>query len=49
MTWLETLFGISPDGGNGFSEAILVAALVMMLGTVGAALRAVHRRRHYGR
>jgi hypothetical protein len=26
MDWIEQIFGISPDGGDGSSEALIVAA-----------------------
>lgn len=27
MDWIERLFGISPDGGNGVTEAVILAAV----------------------
>jgi len=34
MDWIETLFGISPDGGDGTAEAAIVLASVIVIGTV---------------
>ena len=32
MDWIETLFGISPDGGDGTTEAAIVFACVLVAG-----------------
>jgi len=40
MNWLETVFGISPDGGNGVTE------LIVAVGVALAFAMAVLRRRH---
>ncbi|MFI0606276.1 MAG: hypothetical protein ACH37Z_00090 [Anaerolineae bacterium] len=37
MDFIETIFGISPDGGNGMFEAVLIAA------AAGVIMFAVHR------
>jgi len=34
MDWIERLFGISPDGGDGTSEAAIVFALIVIVGAV---------------
>jgi hypothetical protein len=31
MTWIEDFFGISPDGGNGMFEALLLVAVALIL------------------
>ena len=38
MDWIEEQIGISPDGGNGAVEFLLLAALMFLL--VGLVLRA---------
>ena len=38
MNWLETVFGISPDGGNGMAE-LLVALLVALVLATGVVAR----------
>lgn len=32
MHFIEWIFGIAPDGGNGFFEAVVFAAVVFSLG-----------------
>lgn len=39
MDFIERLFGISPDGGNGMTEAMFVAAIAAIV------VLAVYRRR----
>jgi hypothetical protein len=34
MDWIETLFGVSPDGGDGTTEAAIIFACVVVLGAV---------------
>jgi hypothetical protein len=34
MDWVERLFGVSPDGGDGTSEAAVVFACIIILGAV---------------
>jgi hypothetical protein len=34
MDFIETWFGISPDGGNGSTEFIYIMALVVVLGVL---------------
>ncbi len=34
MDWIERLTGLSPDGGDGTSEAAIVLALVIVLAAV---------------
>jgi hypothetical protein len=34
MDWIESVFGLSPDGGDGTTEAAIVFACVVFLGTV---------------
>jgi hypothetical protein len=43
--WIEDLLGVSPDGGNGLFEAMIVVALVLALLSVVA----VRRRTRGGR
>ena len=31
MDWIETLFGISPDGGSGTTEALYAVALASVI------------------
>jgi hypothetical protein len=31
MDWIERLFGVSPDGGDGTTEAAIVFAVVIVL------------------
>jgi hypothetical protein len=38
MDWIERLFGVSPDGGNGSTEVLV--AFVVVMGVVVAALAA---------
>lgn len=35
MNWIEQLFGISPDGGNGTFEANLVFVAIAVFGLLG--------------
>lgn len=42
MDFFETLFGLSPDGGDGSTEALWVGAIVLAVGAV------VFRRRILG-
>ena len=30
MDWIEQLFGISPDGGNGVTEAVILLAIAVV-------------------
>jgi hypothetical protein len=34
MDWIERLFGFSPDGGDGSSEAAIIFACVIVLGAM---------------
>jgi hypothetical protein len=34
MDWIEKFFGLSPDGGDGTTEAAIVFAAVIVLGLV---------------
>ena len=34
MDWLEQLFGLNPDGGDGSMEALIIAAAVLVAVTV---------------
>jgi hypothetical protein len=34
MDWLEQLFGLNPDGGDGSMEALITAAAVLVVVTV---------------
>jgi len=37
MKWIETIFGISPDGGDGTTEALFVIAAIAIAAMVIAA------------
>lgn len=37
MDWLERLFGVSPDGGDGSAELMIFAAIAIVLAGVLAA------------
>jgi hypothetical protein len=37
MDWIEKLFGVNPDGGDGSAETMLVLTGVLILATVLAA------------
>ena len=37
MNWIETIFGISPDGGDGTTEALFVIAAIAIAAMVIAA------------
>jgi hypothetical protein len=43
MDWIERLFGISPDGGNGLAEALVISSIVVLV--VLVYLRRVWNRR----
>jgi hypothetical protein len=45
MDWIERLFGVSPDGGNGMLEAVYVG--IVVLGVAAVVLR--HRIRRWAR
>jgi hypothetical protein len=46
MNWLETVFGLSPDGGNGTTEFLVMVAIALALATILAGrTRAVRARR----
>jgi hypothetical protein len=34
MNWLETVFGLSPDGGNGATEMLIAVAIALGLAMV---------------
>ena len=36
MDWIEQIFGFSPDGGNGSTEALIVVACTIALATLVA-------------
>jgi len=40
MAFIESIFGVSPDGGNGSFEIVLIVVLSTMAMTVMMALRA---------
>ena len=44
MDWLEQLFGLNPDGGDGSMEALIIAAAVLVAVTI--LMLAVPRLRH---
>jgi hypothetical protein len=37
MDWIERLFGISPDGGDGSAEIMIFAAIAIVLAGIFAA------------
>ena len=37
MDWIEKLFGVSPDGGDGSAEIMILAAVVIVLAGILAA------------
>ena len=39
MDFIEELFGLSPDGGNGATEALILIGIVLAVFAVGLALR----------
>jgi hypothetical protein len=46
MHWIETLLGISPDRGNGVTEAILVLGVALVIASgVAASTRLARGRR----
>lgn len=48
MDWIEKLFGISPDGGNGATEMLFMAAalaIVVLLLTFGQRVLSRHDQR----
>jgi hypothetical protein len=50
VDWIEKLIGISPDGGTGLAELVLLAALVCLIAGItlrgrGARARRGRRRR----
>jgi hypothetical protein len=38
MDWIETLFGVSPDGGDGSTEALIVVACMIAVPMLVVAL-----------
>jgi hypothetical protein len=49
VDWIEKLLGISPDGGSGLTELVLLAALVCLIAGIVLRSRAVRARRRRGR
>ena len=45
MQWIETMFGMSPDGGSGATEALFVLAGLAIAALVVAGARQVSARR----
>ena len=46
MNWLETVFGLSPDGGNGTFEFLIMVGIALVLAMVLASrTHAVRSRR----
>jgi hypothetical protein len=43
MDWIERLFGISPDGGDGTAETMIFAAVIIILAAILAARRSAVR------
>lgn len=42
--WIETLFGLDPDGGNGFAEWLTVSILLLLASVLAARARLEWRR-----
>ena len=34
MDWIETVFGLSPDGGNGATEALIIGAAIAIVALI---------------
>ena len=49
MDWIEKVLGISPDGGSGLTELVLLAAVVCLVAGIVLRGRAVRARRRRGR
>lgn len=43
-SWLEAMFGVDPDHGNGTAEWLLVAGFIVFAATCGVAARHDHTR-----
>lgn len=48
MDWIEQVLGISPDGGSGLTEVVLLVALVCLIAGVVLRGRSVRARRRRG-
>jgi hypothetical protein len=50
VTWIEDFFGVSPDGGNGMFEALILVAVALILFAAVVRTRRVRaeRRRRRG-
>jgi hypothetical protein len=48
VDWIEKVLGISPDGGSGLTEFVLLVALVCLIAGIVLRGRAVHARRRRG-
>jgi hypothetical protein len=49
MDWIERLFGVSPDGGDGSTEMLYLVAAVAIVGLIfGRSLYLRHARRRRG-
>jgi hypothetical protein len=45
VDWIERLFGVSPDGGSGGTEALLLSAIVIAVVMAVMGVRVLARRR----
>ena len=45
MNWLESVFGVSPDGGNGMAEAWLILGIALAVAMVVVGERRLVRAR----
>jgi hypothetical protein len=44
VDWIERVFGVSPDGGSGVTEALLLAAVLITVVTTVIGVRVLARR-----
>jgi hypothetical protein len=49
MNWIEKIIGISPDGGNGTMELLLLFVLALVVATGIVAIRSRGRRESWKR
>jgi hypothetical protein len=49
VDWIEKVLGVSPDGGSGLTEFVLLAAIVCLIAGIVLRGRTVRARRRRGR